>query len=381
MVSQDFYETLGVGRQASAADIKKAYRRLAKEFHPDRNPDGAAEDKFRQISEAYQVLSDDQKRAAYDQFGTAAFEGIGQGGAGFDAGGFQGFGASFADVFDDLFGEFRGRRTGTQTRGGDVRYNLEITLEDAFKGRSTKIRVPSTVNCGDCEGSGAAGDSRPTACSTCNGVGRVRERQSFGFAMVIERSCPACHGAGQVISNPCTNCSGAGRVRKEKAISINIPAGVEEGTRVRLAGEGEVGVRDGPPGDLYIFISLKDHQLFQREGHNLYCRVPIPMTAAALGGSIDVPSLDGIRTAVTVPAGTQAGHQFRLKGKGMPAMRGAGPSGDLYVQALVETPVNLSKKQQELLRNFESVGKGKKTNPETEGFLQKLKEFWEGLKD
>ena len=380
MATQDLYETLGVGREANAADIKKAYRRLAKEFHPDRNSDSAAEDKFRQISEAYQVLSDNQKRAAYDQFGAAAFEGGGEGGAGFGFGGLQGFGASFADVFDDLFGEFRGRRTGTgtQTRGGDVRYNLEITLEDAFKGRSTQIRVPSTVSCGDCKGSGAAGDSRPTACTTCNGVGRVRAQQGF---FTIERICPACHGAGQVIKDPCTNCGGAGQVQKEKNLSVNIPAGVEEGTRIRLPGEGEAGVRGGPPGDLYIFLSLEDHRLFQREGRNLYCRVPIPMTTAALGGSIDVPSLDGARATVSVPAGTQAGHQFRLKGKGMPAMRGGRPSGDLYVQALVETPVNLGKKQQELLRDFEGASKGKSTNPETEGFLQKLKEFWDDLKD
>ena len=377
MASKDFYETLGLGREASAADIKKAYRRLAKEFHPDRNPDGAAEQKFRELSEAYQILSDSQKRAAYDQYGAAAFDGAG-GGGGF--GGFEGFGTTFADVFDEMFGQFRGRRSGGggQTRGGDVRYNLEITLEDAFRGRTTEIRLPSTVACDSCGGSGAAGDSRPTTCDTCNGVGRVRAQQGF---FTIERTCPACHGAGQVIKNPCGACGGAGRVHKDRGLSVKIPAGVEDGTRIRLAGEGEAGVRGGPPGDLYIFLALKDHRLFQREGRNLYCRVPIPMTTAALGGTIEVPSLDGGRATVSVPAGTQAGHQFRLPGKGMPSLRGGGPKGDLYVQALVETPVNLDKKQKALLRDFDTASKGGRTSPESEGFLEKLKEFWDDLKD
>lgn len=379
MATQDYYETLGVNRQANAADIKKAYRRLAKEFHPDHNSDKTAEDKFRQISEAYQILSDEQKRAAYDQFGTAAFEGAG-GNSGFGSAGFQGFGSSFADVFDDLFGEFRGRRQGGDVgnRGGDVRYNLEITLEEAFRGRTTKIRVPSTIACNTCAGSGTAGNSGPSSCGTCHGSGRVHAQQSI---FTIERTCPTCQGAGQIIKNPCQSCGGAGRVNKEKTLSVNIPAGVEDGTRIRLSGEGEAGVRAGPPGDLYIFLTLRSHKLFQREGQNLFCQVPVPITTAALSGTIEIPCLDGARATLKIPAGTQSGHKFRLKAKGMPSMRGGGPSGDLYVQALVETPINLGKKQRDLLREFENVSKGKGNNPETEGFIKKLKEFWEDLKD
>lgn len=376
-MATDYYQTLGVDRGASAADIKKAYRQLAKEYHPDRNPDKSAEQKFREVSEAYEVLSDEQKRAAYDQFGTAAFEGAA--GAGPFAG-FGGFSSSFADVFDDLFGEFRGRRTATggRNRGGDIRYNLEVSLEDAFRGRTTQIRVPSTGACETCKGSGSADDARPGNCTTCNGVGRVRAQQGF---FTIERTCPACHGAGQVIRNPCLACGGAGRTRQEKALSVNIPPGVEDGTRIRLSGEGEAGVRGGAAGDLYIFLSIAPHRLFQRDGRNLYCRVPIPVVTAALGGNIEVPSLDGGRARVNVPAGTQSGRQFRLKGKGMPAMRGGGTTGDLYVQAVVETPMNLTRRQEELLRQFADAGEGKKTNPESESFLDKLKEFWDDLKD
>lgn len=377
MASQDYYETLEVGRSAGAAEIKRAYRRLAKQFHPDRNSDKTAEEKFRRVAEAYKILSDDEKRATYDRFGAAAFANDGAAGP---FSGFQGFSGSFADVFDDLFGEFRGRQpgAGARNRGNDLRYNLEISLEDAYAGRPTEIKVPGTVACDACSGSGAAGNAGPTVCDTCGGAGRVRAQQGF---FSIERTCPKCHGAGHVIKNPCTTCSGAGRVRREKTLSVNIPAGVEDGQRIRLTGEGEAGVRGGPPGDLYIFLSVSPHALFQRDGRNLHCRVYIPMATAALGGAVEVPSLDGSRTTVSVPAGTQSGRQFRLKGKGMPAMRGSDGSGNLFVEAAVETPMNLTRRQRELLRDFASAGEGKRNHPESESFLARLKEFWEDLKD
>ena len=373
MATKDFYDVLGVGRNAPASEIKKAYRGLAKEFHPDRNADAQAEKRFKEISEAYEVLSDQQKRATYDQFGAAAVQGAG------GQGGFSGFGSSFADVFDDLFGEFRGRRQGSAgpARGADMRYNLEITLEDAYKGRTTQVRVPTHVTCEACGGSGAADRSKPTTCPTCNGVGRVRTQQGF---FTIERTCHACQGAGQIIQDPCKTCSGNGRVRTEKTLSVKIPAGVEDGSRIRLGGEGEAGPRGGPPGDLYIFLSVAAHRMFQRESKNLYCRVPIPIVTAALGGSIEVPALGGGRAKVSIPAGTQSGRQFRLKSKGMPAMRN-GPQGDLYIQAMVETPVNLTKSQKDLLRQFAGAGDSKNTNPETESFMDKVKEFWGDLKE
>ena len=380
MATQDYYETLGVGRAAGADEIKRAYRRLAKQFHPDRNPDKAAEEQFRRATEAYEVLSDDEKRATYDRFGAAAFSNDGGPGPFSGFGGFQGFGGSFADVFDDLFGEFRGRRAGTggRNRGSDLRYNLEIGLEDAYSGRPTQIKVPGTVRCDSCGGSGAAGNSGPSVCGACGGAGRIRAQQGF---FSVERTCPTCHGAGQTIRNPCTVCSGSGRVRREKTLSVNIPAGVEDSQRIRLAGEGEAGLRGGPAGDLYIFLSVRPHPMFQRDGRNLHCRVHIPMATAALGGTVDVPSLDGSRTAVTVPAGTQCGRHFRLKGKGMPAMRGGDDHGDLFVEAVVETPVNLTRRQRELLREFAAAGKGRRNHPESESFLARLREFWEDLKD
>jgi molecular chaperone DnaJ len=377
MASKDFYELLGVERGASIDDIKKAYRRLAKELHPDRNPSKEAEQKFKEVNEAYDILSDEQKRAAYDRFGTAGVDG--QAGGPFGGFGFANFGASFADVFDDLFGEFRGRQRGgsTRTRGADMRYNLEISLEDSFHGRTTQIRVPTSAACEECKGTGAAGDARPTACPTCNGAGRVRAQQGF---LTIERTCPACNGAGQVIKNPCTACAGLGRVRKEKSISVAIPSGVEDGTRIRLAGEGESGVRGGPPGDLYIFLTVSAHRLFQRDGKNLYVRAHIPMTTAALGGNIEVPGVDGSRSRIAVPAGTQSGKQFRLKGKGMPSMRQNDSAGDMVVHAVVETPMNLNKKQEELLRQFAAASETRTNSPESESFLDKLKEFWGDLK-
>jgi len=374
MAASDFYSLLGVGRNASGPEIKKAYRDLAKKFHPDRNPDKSAEQKFKEITEAYEVLSDDQKRATFDQFGAEAVQGVGGG-----TGGFGGFGSSFADVFDDLFGEFRGRRQGSAgpARGADMRYNLEISLEDAFKGRSSKIKVPTHEHCDECNGSGAAADTKPATCPTCAGVGRVRAQQGF---FTIERTCHTCQGAGQVIKNPCTHCSGTGRVRVEKTLSVTIPAGVEDGTRIRLEGEGEVGPRSGPAGDLYIFLSVAPHRLFQREGSNLFFTAHIPMVTAALGGTIEVPDLRGSRIKVKIPPGSQSASKFCLKGKGMPALRG-GAAGDLFVQANVETPVNLSKDQEALLKQFHAASEGKKTSPESESFLGKIKEFWDDLKD
>lgn len=376
MAGQDFYELLGVERDASAADLKKAYRKLAMQYHPDRNPgDAEAEAKFKEVSQAYDVLSDDEKRRAYDQFGHAAFEG-GAGAGGFDFG----FGSSFADVFDDLFGEFMGgggrQRRGGATRGADMRYNLEISLEEAFHGTQAEIQIPTSEQCGECSGTGAEPGSQPVTCPTCQGHGKVRAQSGF---FTIERTCPACQGAGRVIEKPCGSCGGQGRVEKDKTLNVNVPAGVENGTRIRLSGEGEAGLRGGPSGDLYIFLSIAPHPVFRRDGAHIYCRVPIPMVTAALGGNIEVPTLDGGKVGVTVPEGTQTGRQFRLRGKGMPHMRGQG-AGDMYIQTVVETPVNLSKAQKKLLREFESGG-DEKTSPESEGFFQRVKELWGEIKD
>jgi molecular chaperone DnaJ len=374
---KDYYETLGVGRDADAAALKGAYRKLAMKYHPDRNPgDGEAETRFKEINEAYEVLKDDQKRAAYDRFGHEAFA---NGGAPGNGGGFSGFSAGgFADIFDEMFGDLMGgRRGGQAARGSDLRYNMEISLEDAFHGKTAQIRVPSTVSCGDCKGSGAAGGAQPVNCQACQGRGRVRAQQGF---FTIERTCPSCHGAGQVIDKPCRSCEGAGRVHKEKSLQVNIPEGVEDGTRIRLAGEGEAGLRGAPAGDLYIFLSVAPHRLFQRDGANIYCRVPLPMTTATLGGSVEVPTIAGGRAKITVPAGTQSNQQFRLKGKGMPVLRSKAV-GDMYVEVSIETPVNLTKKQKELLREFEAAGEGRDTSPESSGFFARVKEFWEDLTD
>ena len=377
MAKKDCYELLGVPKNASADDLKKAYRKLAMQFHPDRNPgDKAAEQKFKELSEAYEILKDDQKRAAYDRFGHAAFENGGRAGAGADN---FGFAAGFADIFDEMFGEFMGGRRGqgANARGSDLRYNLEITLEEAFKGRQTTVRVPTMSPCEQCGGSGAEAGSKPVNCPTCYGNGRVRAQQGF---FTIERTCPSCHGAGRVIENPCRLCGGQGRARKEKTLSVNIPPGVEDGTRIRLAGEGEAGLRGGAAGDLYIFLAVKPHRFFQRDGANIHCRVPISMPSAALGGAVEVPTIDGGRAKVTIAAGTQSGHQFRLKGKGMSVLR-SGARGDMFVQVVVETPVNLTKRQQELLREFDKSGDSKPTHPESEGFFARVKEFFEDLRE
>ena len=373
MAKRDYYEVLGVGRDASAETIKKAYRKLAMQHHPDRNPgDKAAEQSFKEASEAYDVLKDDEKKAAYNRFGHDAFS---HGGATPGGGDFS---SSFADVFEDLFGDFMGSRgrARANSRGGDLRYNLEITLEEAYRGKRANVRVPSSVTCDDCQGTGAAGGAQPTTCPICQGAGKMRVQQGF---FTIERPCSTCQGAGRVIKDSCKTCRGSGRVQREKTLSVNIPAGVEEGTRIRLSGEGEAGMRGAPPGDLYIFLSVAAHRLFQRDGSDIHCRVPITVTTAALGGAIEVPTIDGGRARVTIPSGTQSGHQFRLKNKGMNLMRGSG-RGDMYIHTVVETPVNLTKKQKEILREFETTG-GAKTNPQSAGFFAKVKELWDDLRE
>ncbi|HLT76646.1 MAG TPA: molecular chaperone DnaJ [Ferrovibrio sp.] len=374
---RDYYELLGVSRDATAEDLKKAYRKLAMQYHPDRNPgDKEAEQKFKEINEAYDVLKDDQKRAAYDQYGHAAFEGGrgGGAGAGFDF-------TSFSDIFDDLFGEFMGGRAGggrsSANRGSDLRYNLEITLEDCFKGKAAKIRVPTSVSCEACDGSGAEAGAQPIACPTCKGHGKIRAQQGF---FTIERSCPTCGGMGRVIEKPCKVCGGAGRVHKEKTLAVDIPPGVDEGNRIRLAGEGEAGIRGGAPGDLYVFLTVKPHRLFRREGQHLHCRVPVSMITATLGGVIEVPTLDGGKARVTIPEGTQTGKQFRLRGKGMPSLQQSGFGagyGDLYIQVMVETPVRLNKRQRELLEEFAQI-ENEESSPESSGFFAKVKEMLGG---
>jgi molecular chaperone DnaJ len=381
MAKQDYYALLGVPKTAAADDLKKAYRKLAMQYHPDRNPgDKDAEQKFKDISEAYDILKDDQKRAAYDRFGHAAFEG-GRGGPGGGAGpgGFDfNFGSGFADIFDEMFGDFMGqRRQGGGGRGADLKYNLEITLEEAFKGSQATIRVPSLGPCEACNGSGAAGASQPQTCGTCGGAGQVRATQGF---FTIQRTCPTCQGQGRVIKDPCKSCGGAGRTRREKTLQVPIPAGVEDGTRIRLAGEGEAGMRGAATGDLYIFLSVTPHRMFQREGADLQCRVPIPLTTAALGGTIEVPTIDGTRAKLQIPAGTQSGAQFRMRGKGMSILRNPN-RGDMYVEAVVETPVNLTKRQQDLLREFEKAGEDADTSPQSSGFFAKVRELWDDLKD
>jgi molecular chaperone DnaJ len=371
VAKRDFYETLGVARTASDAELKAAFRKAAMQCHPDRHPgDKQAETRFKEINEAYQHLSDSQKRAAYDRYGHAAFESGG--------GMSEGFAASMSDIFDDLFGDIMGRRgsrsASGKERGADLRYNLEVTLEEAYNGRTATIKLPTLATCEGCAGSGAKAGSRPTICKTCAGHGRVRAQQGF-FA--IERTCPSCGGRGQTIENPCERCGGSGRVTRERTLSVNLPAGVEDGTRIRLSGEGEAGLRGGAAGDLYIFLSIKPHPFFQRDGADLYCRVPISMVQAALGGEFVVRTLDGGEAKVRIPEGVQSGHQMRLRGKGMPVLR-SHDFGDLYIQANVETPQNLTRRQRELLAEFEAES-SHNTQPESSGFFAKMKEFFEGL--
>ena len=382
MPDEDFYQTLGVKRDAGGGDIKKAYRKLAMKYHPDRNPgDEAAEKSFKNISQAYEILKDEQKRAAYDRFGHAAFDQAVGAGAGGPSGFGGGFASGFADIFDEMFGDFGGHRQagpgGGAGKGAGLRFNMDVTLEEAFRGKKAEIRVPSSAACLDCKGSGATGGAKPATCGMCHGHGRVRSQSGF---FTVERTCPTCAGRGEVINDPCRMCGGQGRVRKEKQLSVNIPEGVEEGTRIRLSGEGEAGLRGAPPGDLYIFLGIKPHRLFQRQGADIHCRVPLPMTTAVLGGTIEVPTVEGKLARVTIPAGTPTGHQFRLKGKGMSVLRSTA-RGDMFVQAMVETPVNLTDKQKELLKEFEAESPTEKTSPQAAGFFDKVRELWEDLKE
>jgi len=368
----DYYELLGVTRTASDGDLKAAFRKLAMQHHPDRNPgDKDCEHRFKELNEAYDVLKDGDKRAAYDRFGHAAFEHGGMGGPGFGAD----FGSTFADIFEGIFGmaSARGRGSGRE-RGSDLRYNMEISLDEAFTGKTAQIRIPTSVTCEACSGSGAKAGTKPKPCSTCGGAGKIRHAQGF---FTLERTCPTCHGRGQVIDDPCKVCGGGGRVTRERTLSVNIPTGVEDGTRIRLAGEGEAGVRGGPPGDLYIFLEVAPHEFFQRDGADLHCRVPVSMSSAALGGEFEVPAIDGSKVRVKVPAGTQTGRRFRLPGKGMPVLR-AKQTGDMYVQVAVETPQNLTKRQRELLTEFEKLS-SEQTQPESAGFFSRVKEFLDGL--
>lgn len=383
MAKRDYYETLGVARGASAEELKKAYRSKAKELHPDRNTDDpSAEARFKEVNEAYDVLKDDTRKAAYDRYGHAAFEG--GNGASANAGqrgyGNGDFASAFSDVFEDLFGDFMGGRGGQGAgraraqRGSDLRYNLRVNLEESYKGVHKTINVPTSVACDLCRGTGAEGGGEPVTCPTCSGIGKVRAQQGF---FTVERTCPTCSGAGQIVKNPCKSCGGAGRVEKERSLAVNIPAGVETGTRIRLAGEGEAGMRGGPAGDLYIFIEVKDHAIFQRDGTHLFCRIPISFGTAALGGEVEVPTIDGGKARVKVPPGSQTGKQMRLRAKGMPALRGGG-AGDMVIELAVETPVNLTARQRDLLRDFEALSE--ENNPEGSSFFSKVKGFWDGMK-
>ena len=384
MSKRDYYEVLGVQKNASEAELKKAFRRMAQKYHPDRNPDDKeAEGKFKEAKEAYEVLTDARKRAAYDQFGHAGVDpsmGGGGGGAGFGAGG-----ASFSDIFGDVFGDIfggaggGGRGGGGQRvyRGADLRYNLDLSLEDAVAGTTVKIRVPTAVTCTVCNGSGAKAGTKPETCTTCGGHGQVRMQQGF---FSVQQTCPRCRGTGTVISEPCGTCNGHGRVRENKTLSVKVPAGVDTGDRIRLAGEGEAGENGGPAGDLYVQIRVKDHPIFKRDDSNLYCDVPISIVTAALGGELEVPTLDG-KVVLKIPAESQTGKLFRLRGKGVKPVRG-GPIGDLMCRIQVETPVNLSAKQKELLQEFQkTMDQGGSThNPQAHSWLDGVKKFFDGMK-
>ena len=379
MAKQDYYATLGVSRDASADDLKKAYRKLAMQYHPDRNPGNKqAEARFKDVSEAYDILKDEQKRAAYDRYGHAIFE-QGGGGGPFGAGGFDfAAGAGLGDIFDQMFGEFMGRRGGgRQPRGGaDLRQQVEIDLADAFAGTKVQLRVPTRVVCEACNGSGSEDRGRSAeTCPTCHGAGKVRRQQGF---FLVETACPGCGGTGRVVRNPCRACHGQGTVARERTLEVKIPAGVEDGVRIRLPGEGEAGGQGAPAGDLYVHVAIRPHPIFQREQSNIFMRVPLRMTQAALGGEIEVPVIDGTKAKVKVPPGTQTGDQFRLRGKGFSLLRSAA-RGDMYIQVAVETPQNLTRRQRELLEEFEAeANKAERHSPESEGFFAKVKEFFDG---
>ncbi len=378
MSKRDLYEVLGVEKGASAEDIKKAYRKLAMKYHPDRNPDDkAAEEKFKEVQGAYEVLSDDQKRAAYDRFGHAGVD-PSMGGGGFGGGGAGG--PSFSDIFGDVFGDIfgggggGGRGRGGPQRGADLRYTLEIDLEDAVKGTKVQIKVPKLESCGTCDGTGAKKGTTPATCGTCNGHGQVRMQQGF---FTLQQTCPACRGSGKQIKDPCPDCRGQGRVQKTKTLSVNIPAGVDNGDRIRLAGEGEAGPMGGPAGDLYVQVSVREHEFFSRDGNDLYCEVPISFVDAALGGELEVPTMDG-RVKLKIPAETQTGKLFRVRGKGVPNVRGGG-QGDMLCRVVIETPVNLSGKQKDLLRAFQDSLEGKDNSPRRESWFDSVKKFFNDL--
>ena len=375
MSERDFYEILGVSKSANGDEIKKSYRKLAMKYHPDRNKGNAdAEKKFKEATAAYEALKDPQKRAAYDQYGHDAFRQGGMGGA-------QGFG-DFAGGFSDIFEEFFGGGFGSTSRkrgpsrGSDLRYNMSVSLQDAFTGKKTQIRIPSYIGCNLCSATGSADKSGPSMCSSCNGHGKVRSTSGF---FSIERPCPTCGGEGSSIKNPCLKCSGTGQVKKQKTISVSIPAGVDTGTRIRISGEGEPGQRGAGNGDLYIFVEVQKDKLFEREEENIFCEIPISVTTAILGGEVEVPTIDGKKARLNIPSGTQSETQFRLKGKGMSVLR-QNHRGDMYVQANVEIPVNLNSKQKSILKEFEKEGgTSKKHSPKSQGFFSKLKEVWEDL--
>ncbi|WP_148714670.1 molecular chaperone DnaJ [Chitinolyticbacter meiyuanensis] len=375
MSKKDFYDVLGVNRDASDDDIKKAYRKLAMKYHPDRNPDSKeAEEKFKEAKEAYEILSEPQKRAAYDQYGHAGVDPqAGMGGGGFGGGGFA---DAFSDIFGDIFGGGRGGGAGGRSnvyRGADLRYNMEITLEEAARGVEKQIKIPSHEECDNCHGTGAKPGTEAKTCHTCGGHGQVRVSQGF---FSIQQTCPTCHGSGKYIPDPCRKCGGSGRVQTHKTLAVKIPAGVDEGDRIRLSGEGEPGVNGGPPGDLYVVVHLKPHGVFEREGSDLHCEMPISITVAALGGEIEIPTLDG-KARISIPAGTQTGQVFRLRGKGIKGVRSA-VNGDLMCHVVLETPVNLTSRQKELLREFEeiSAGDSAKHNPRAKSFMDKVKDFF-----
>ena len=375
MSKQDFYDVLGVDRNVDSNSLKSAYRKLAMKFHPDRNPgDQQAEKKFKEVSEAYDVLSNPEKKAAYDQYGHDAFSGGGFGG---DQSGFSsGFG-SFSDIFEDFFGDVTGSRgQERQKKGEDLKYELSISLRDAYLGIKKEINFDTLVTCQACRGSGSQNDTGIKTCGTCGGSGRIRASQGF---FTVERTCPTCNGTGEVITDPCQACNGEGRVRKNRNIEVSIPSGVEEGSRIRLSGEGAAGQRGGPPGDLYIFVGIDEHELFQREGTNIFCNVPISISEASLGGSVEVPTVSGGRAKVKIPAGTQSGDQLRLSGKGMPALRSV-TFGDMIISLNVEIPKNLSERQKELLKEFDSES-NQNNIPESTGFFTKVKDFWDDLKN
>lgn len=377
MSKRDYYEILGTAKNASEAELKKAYRRLAMKYHPDRNAgDTEAETRFKEVKEAYEILSEPQKRAAYDQFGHAGVDG----GAGFGGGHGAGRGASFSDIFGDVFGDiFSGSAGGGGQRvhrGADLRYNLELGLEEAVSGTNVKVRVPTLINCESCGGSGAKKGSSPKSCPTCHGAGQVRMQQGF---FSVQQTCPTCQGRGSVIDNPCPACHGHGRVQEHKTLSVKVPAGVDNGDRIRLAGEGEAGEHGGPPGDLYVQINIKPHRIFTREDTHLYCKVPIPFTTAALGGELSVPTLDG-KAMLKIPEGTQTGRMFRMRSKGVKPVRG-GPVGDLICQVEIETPVKLTEEQKQMLRDFnDSIeGSGSKHSPNTTTWKDGVKKFFEAM--